>query len=105
MRRIWVPQVVVAAMLLWALNPENPYAYYTLLRWVTCVVFAYLAFRSAAQRHTEWTWVLGASAAIYNPIIPVHLNREIWSILNLAGAAVAATSAFVIKVPSSRIKA
>ena len=27
-----LPQVIGIAMLLWALNPENPYGYYVLLR-------------------------------------------------------------------------
>jgi hypothetical protein len=25
MKRIWIPQAIAAVMLLWALNPENPY--------------------------------------------------------------------------------
>jgi hypothetical protein len=42
MKQIWLPQVFASGMLLWALNPDNPYGYYILLRWVCCAVFAYL---------------------------------------------------------------
>lgn len=50
MRRIWVPQLVAALMLLWGLNPENPYGYYILLRWVCCGIFAYLGLQGVRAR-------------------------------------------------------
>ncbi|MBV5280605.1 MAG: hypothetical protein J0651_05055 [Actinobacteria bacterium] len=37
------------------------------------------------------------SAAIYNPRISLHLNRELWSVLNLAGVGVGVWSVFVLK--------
>jgi len=46
MKRIWVPQIIASVLLVWALNPENPYGYYILLRWVCCVAFAYLAYQA-----------------------------------------------------------
>lgn len=84
-------------MLLWALNPSNPYGYYVLLRWVSCAVFAYLACQASASKEREWVWVLGVAAAIYNPIVPVHLTREIWSVVNVVTIAMAVASIFVIK--------
>ena len=80
---MWIPQVICIIMLLWALNPNNPYAYYTLLRWVCCGIFAYLAFQSFEQKKQGWTWLLGITALLYNPIFPVHLNRELWSVVNV----------------------
>ena len=77
MKRIWFPQLVCSGMLLWALNPENPYAYYILLRWVYCAVFAYLTWQAFIQGRHGWVWVLGFTGAIYNPLIPVHLTRAI----------------------------
>lgn len=79
-------------MLLWALNPDNPYAYYVLLRWVCCAVFAYVAIHAFRLQREGWVWLLGFMAAIYNPIIPVHLTREIWSIINLISVGVAVGS-------------
>jgi hypothetical protein len=78
-----VPQLIACLMLGWALKPHNPYGYYILLRWVCCAVFAYLAFKAIAQEKQGWVWVLGITAVVYNPIIQVHLTREIWSIINL----------------------
>jgi len=83
MKRIWIPQAIAGVMLLWALNPENPYGYYILLRWVCCAAFTYLALKAYAQGKEGWVWVLGVMAVIYNPIIRIHLTREIWSVLNV----------------------
>ena len=84
-------------MLLWALNPENPYAYYVLLRWVCCAAFAYLAFQALAQGKRDWVWVLGTTAALYNPIIRVHLTRGIWSVVNVITIGIAVASIFTLK--------
>ena len=84
-------------MLLWALVPANPYGYYILLRWICCGVFAYLAFQALDQKRQGWTWVLGITAAVYNPIIRVHLTREIWSVVNVITIGIAVASIFAMK--------
>ena len=98
MKRIWIPQVIGIAMLLWALNPANPYAYYILLRWICCAIFACLAVQALRKKQSGWAWVLGVTAAIYNPFIPLHLNREIWTFVNIVTIAVALGSIFFLKM-------
>lgn len=49
MRRAWIQQLIAGLMLLWALNPENSYGYYFLLRWVCSGIFAYLAVKGFKQ--------------------------------------------------------
>jgi len=83
-------------MLLWALNPGNPYAYYILLRWVCCGIFIYLAVQANELKKKDWIWVLGILAAIYNPIIRVHLTRTIWSFVNVITIGIALASIFVL---------
>lgn len=97
MKRIWIPQAVAAVMLLWALNPENPYEYYILLRWVCCAAFSYLAIKAFAQEKEGWVWVLGITAVLYNPIIRIHLTREIWSVINIATILVGVLSVVVMR--------
>lgn len=80
---IWIPQVIASVMLLIALDPDNPYGYYVLLRWVLCGIFAYIAFQALENRKKEWVWIFGITAAVYNPIIKIHLGREVWSLVNL----------------------
>ena len=88
--------------MLWALYPDNPYGYYVLLRWVCCGVFAYLAVQAFAQGKSGWVWVLGVSAAIYNPVLRVHLTRFIWSIVNVASIAITVASAFVLTTETDK---
>jgi len=102
MRRIWIPQTVAIVMLLWALNPNNPYGYYILLRWVCCGIFAYPAFQSLDKVKQGWIWVLGITALVYNPILRVHLNREVWSIINVLTIGIAVVSIFALKVKNDK---
>lgn len=95
--RFWIPQVICIIMLLWALNPNNPYAYYVLLRWVCCGIFAYLAFQAFEYKKQSWVWVLGITALLYNPIFRVHLNRELWSIINIITIGIAVATVFAFK--------
>lgn len=96
-KRLWIPQAIAGAMLLWALYPENPYGYYVLLRWIACPCLAYTALQASKQGKLNMVWILGVTAVIYNPLIPLHLNRELWSVFNLAGIGVGAWSVFVFK--------
>jgi hypothetical protein len=81
-----VLQVIAIAMLLWALLPINPYSYsyYILLRFVVSAVCAYLAFQASRLRMVGWTWILGLTAVLYNPFFRIHLDRGVWSVINIA---------------------
>ena len=89
-------------MLLWALNPDNPYGYYILLRWVCCGLFAYLAFQAVEQEKQAWVWALGITALLYNPIFRVHLNRDLWSIINVVTIGIAVVSVFALKIKNDK---
>ena len=91
-------------MLLWALNPDNAYGYYILPRWVCCGIFAYLAFHTLKQGKRGWTWVLGITSIVYNPILRVHLTRDIWSVVNLMTIGIAVASMLVVKKEKGKSK-
>jgi len=82
-KRIWLPQAIASGMLLWALYPGNPYGYYTLLHWVCCGTLIYLAYQAINLKRQTWVWILGITALVYNPIFRLHLNRELWSAINI----------------------
>jgi hypothetical protein len=74
-----------AALLLVALLPL-PYGFYTLLRLVVSGCAAALAV--IAFRRVDSTALLyGAIAILFNPIIPVHLDRSTWTVLDVMAAA------------------
>jgi len=74
-------------MLLVALAPL-PYGYYTLLRIVVGAATGYLAWSHASRlRLDAWVFILGGIAVLFNPIIPIHLGREVWTFIDVAAAA------------------
>lgn len=79
---------IPAALLVLALLPW-PYGYYQFLRLVVCAVSAWLAYVQWKndEAFSFWTVSLSATALLYNPILPIHLTREIWIVLNLLAAA------------------
>ena len=76
-----------------------PYGYYQLLRFGVCAVGVYGAVLAHRAGLGGWTWGLGALAVLFNPLVPVHFDRDVWAGLDLAAAALLALSARA--VPSS----
>ena len=97
-----VPQLICGIMLLWALNPGNPYGYYVLLRIVLCAACAYIAMRAAEIGKTNWTWILGVTAVIYNPLIRIHLTRQLWSVINVATILLLIATFWSLRKPESQ---
>lgn len=83
-KSLWLaPAVLLAGALLpW------PYGYYDLLRLAVCAVSGWIAYEQ--WRHDDavsgWVVAFGGMAMLYNPVMPIHLTREIWSVVNLASA-------------------
>lgn len=81
--------LIPAAFLIVATMPL-PYGYYTLLRLIVTIAgvfFAWSEFQTH-QRLTVWVLLFGFLALLFNPVIPVHLNREMWFVLDLGAAAI-----------------
>jgi nicotinamide riboside transporter PnuC len=77
--------LVAAALLLVALGPW-PYEYYTALRIIVTgasVVLAVAAFRT---KQTGWAIAAIVVAVLFNPLVPIWLDRGVWAILDVASA-------------------
>ncbi|MDR4496998.1 MAG: hypothetical protein MRK02_03590 [Candidatus Scalindua sp.] len=94
---ITIIKIIVILMLFWALA-DNPYGYYQILRWVVCGLTGYLAYLAYEDDQNVWVWIFGITAVLFNPIAPIHLSRETWSVINLIVAAIISTSIFKMKV-------
>ena len=100
-------QNIFEALLVSAAVDKHPYSFYTLLRWICCLVFAYSTFTAHERNRVLWVWVFGACAALYNPIFRVHLDRDTWVVVNwvtIGTITVAALDLFR-KKPSSSAEA
>lgn len=82
---VWLVPIILLALALFPL----PYGYYSFLRLGICSVGVWIAYEQ--WRHDDaasgWVVALGAMALLYNPLFPISLTREIWSVLNLVAAA------------------
>jgi uncharacterized membrane protein len=83
--------IIPALLLLAAVFGHWPYGFYTLLRLVVCGCSAYLAVKANSTRSVGWTWILGGMAVLFNPILPVRMQRSDWQIVD----ALAAVTLFV----------
>ncbi len=93
---LFIAKVAAGLILIVAAIGGQPYGFYTLLRWIICPLCAYSAFSAAAQKHTGWTWTFGTMAALFNPLIIVHLGRNVWAAVDIAAAVVLLVSIGVI---------
>jgi hypothetical protein len=77
--------VVVASIvvLLWGMRSGNPYGYYIFLRIIVCMTAFMLWATFAGLERPKFVVLFLSLCILYNPIIPIHLNREIWTVINL----------------------
>lgn len=80
-------RLIAIAMLLIALLPM-PYGYYTLVRISICALSGFLAYKTWQENVQLWTWIFGFIAVLFNPIIPIYLNRELGAIIDIVIAIV-----------------
>ena len=72
----------IPAILLFLAFLELPYGYYTFLRLVVTGISLYAAFGLLEKGSINF-WVMLAIATLFNPLIPVHLTKEIWLPINV----------------------
>ncbi|PYL77590.1 MAG: hypothetical protein DMF26_03475 [Verrucomicrobia bacterium] len=81
---LYVAWLVATVMLVLAAVQRHPYGFYTLLRWICCAVFAYSAFTASEKNRVARAWIFGALAVLFNPIVPIHLQRDTWQMIDWA---------------------
>ena len=91
---------LAAIMLLLALAPW-PYGYYQLLKFVVCGASVYTAFKAYQWQKIWATWLFGFVAVLFNPLIPIHLSREIWQPIDIVCAILFMVIAIILNEPVS----
>jgi hypothetical protein len=77
---------VCAAVLLIAAFTEWPYFMYVLLRVFICGSSAYIASKLYSRHRVPLTWLFGAIAVLFNPVLPVRMARSDWQATNVLAA-------------------
>lgn len=67
---------------------DMPYGYYQLLRLVVFICAGWLAWKCVERNRAIGMIVFGLIALTFNPVLPLHFERETWAILNIATAVV-----------------
>lgn len=102
---IRVAALAVAAMLLLGTALVLPYDYYTVLRVAVCTfacALLWLLGNPLAQPGESQLWSLAASgglvatALLFNPVVPVPLERETWAPIDIATAFGLLTVSFLL---------
>ena len=94
-----IPCIVAALMLLGSLA-RWPYGYYQLLRFVVCGVSVYVAFVAYDWKKLWATWLLGFVAVLFNPLLPIHLSRDLWQPIDVICAVVFIVVGLILKKPA-----
>jgi hypothetical protein len=82
---VWAGLAAIV-LLIMAVFGRRPYSFYVFMRFVACGSAAYLAVCAHRDKSHFWTWVMGAVALLFNPLVPVHMSRHDWQRLDVVGA-------------------
>ncbi len=89
--------IAILALLLAIPSGIWPYGYYVLLRWViTGVALFVLSIANKLQKE-EWVKLMAGIAILFNPILPIHLDKETWVIIDFIVAILFFASIFQVK--------
>jgi hypothetical protein len=75
--------VIAAGVLFLALFDGWEYGFFTLLRFVVFATTVYVAWMAFEGKKEKWVWFFGLIAVLFNPFIPIHLERETWMVIDL----------------------
>lgn len=84
----------VAALLFLAAAPM-PYGFYTFLKIVVFLSAGYMAYQGyLARKSGIWPWLWGIVAIVFNPVVVITMEKEIWMAVDILTGAVFALVAF-----------
>ena|SRR5438477_4251546 len=93
---IYIAWLIAAVVLVFAAAEKQPDSFYTMLRWVCCVVFVYSAVTSFQMKRVLWLAIFAVLGLLFNPVFPLGLDRTQWIVADWfsIGAMVVAASVF-----------
>jgi len=77
--------IISSVMLLVAILPL-PYGFYTLLRIVVTASAAFAAYYFFEENDTQSGIIFALIALLFNPLIPIHLDKAIWMPIDIGTA-------------------
>jgi hypothetical protein len=60
-----------------------PYGYYQLVRFISVIVFAFLAFNAFRLKNETQMFIFLAMVILFQPFFKIALGRQIWNIVDV----------------------
>lgn len=98
--RLLVLSLVPAGMLLLTLAGHRCSDFSLLLRWVVSGGTALLALVAHDQDASGWMWVMVGLLILFNPLVPLHLRRDRWRMLDPLAAGILVAAALSLQASS-----
>ena len=92
-----IASVISVILLLLAIPAIWPYGYYILLRWIVSLSAVFLLWLAYELKKTFWLFLMGIVVILFNPIIPIHLDKETWIVIDFIVAILFLVSIFKIR--------
>lgn len=92
--------IIILTLAAFVFDRHTPYGVYTFLRIVVTLTSIYAIFIYDENRLFQFFF--GALAILYNPIIKIHLSRDIWEILNIITLLLLSISYYLSKKSSKQ---
>ena len=77
-----IPTLISAVMLFGCFIDGLPYEYFKILRWVVFATCAYRSVLCLESKNQIWLWIFIIAGILFNPIIPIQLDRNIWLLID-----------------------
>ncbi len=94
--------IIGAIFLFVAFIDGLPYEFFILLRFIICAVSLFLLSVAANFERPIFIYLFGFIAILFNPLIPVHLERELWLLIDFIVAIFMLISIFILKPKASK---
>lgn len=78
--------IISGILLILAIPTGWPYSFYIFLRWFIFGASIIVAYGFYKSKLTAWTFIFGALAFLFNPIMPVYLDKTTWVGIDFIGA-------------------
>jgi len=82
--------------------PNNlwPYSYYILLRWIIFITSGIVAWGFYQSKLMGWALAFGATAILFNPLVPIYLSKSSWVAIDFVTAIIFFLAAYSYKKSS-----
>ncbi len=78
-----IPCLIAAGFLFWA-GDRHPYGYYQILRFFTTGTAVFCAYSFWNHKIKVIPWLLISIAILFNPLAPIHLEKQTWRLIDIA---------------------